>query len=545
MPLDGWALDNRLTVVLFAGMGGACDGLEAAGFPVHIAINHDPVAVAAHQARHPHTRHLQSDVFEVNPLEATGGRPVRILWASPDCRHFSRAKGRAPVSARVRSLPWVVCRWAGMTRPEVIFLENVPEIRTWGPLIARRCKDTGRVLKLDGTVAAAGERVPVEQQQLTPDPRRTGRLFRAWTAHLERLGYRLEWRELVAADVGIPTIRRRFFMIAHRDGAAAVWPERTHAPRSKAKALKLKPWTPAASIIDWSLPCPSIFDRKKPLAEATLRRVARGVMRYVVECAEPFIVPITHTQASPPRGLDEPVGAVTVKPDRCLVLGTLVQAGYGERAGQPPRALDLAEPFGTMVAGGVKHGVVAAFLAQHNGGPRQQDARPADEPVSSLTTACSHQQLVAAHLLTLRGTSRDGRPMAEPSPAITAGGTHVGTVYAFLQHYYSQGGQDQAATDPLGAVTVKARSGVVTVTVGGEPYLLADIGMRMLTPQECAGAQGFKPGALPTEIVIDGERRRLTKTQQYALVGNSVPPRWAELLARLNVRRELTVEAAE
>lgn len=660
MPRDGyWPLDDRLTVVIFAGMGGACDGLEAAGFPVHVAINHDEVAVAVHEQRHPHTRHLRADVREVDPLDATGGRPVRILWASPDCRHFSRAKGRAPVSRSVRSLPWVVVRWAGKVRPETIFVENVIELQTWGPLVAKRDPDTGRVLKLDKTVAAPGERVPVLLQQLVPDPNRKGKTWRAWVAHLRHLGYDVEYREQCCANYMIPTIRKRLFVVARRDGQQISWPALTHAPRKKARSMRRKPWLASASIIDWSLPCPSIFGRKKPLAEATLRRIARGVVRYVLQAKEPFlvqaakpvtqpfIVPITHsgdhrfapgdeplrtlttahrgelalvaphvtkfrngaTGSDPrdplptvtansfekrpggaiPLGLAaatlvkhnhgsvphqdvaEPLHAITTQTNKFgVVAGSLVQMGYGERDGQEPRALDLDEPLGTLVAGGCKHGVVAAhlstmrnadkpfsdprdpthtivadgaklglvaaFLAQHSTG---NDGHAATEPVSTLTQACVHQQPVAVHLTTLRGTSEAGRSAEEPVPALTAGGTHVGAVAAFLQHYYSQGGQDQDLADPLGAVTTKARSAVVTVTIRGETYALTDIGMRMLSPEECAAAHGFARDALPEWIVINGARRRLTKTERYALVGNSVPPRMAMLLAQCNVQAAL------
>jgi DNA (cytosine-5)-methyltransferase 1 len=239
-PRRSFGLDNRMTVVLFAGMGGGCDGLEAAGYHVHLAINHDPLAIAVHEKRHPHTRHLRCDVFEVDPREATRGRGVRILHASPDCTHFSVAKGSKPVSKRRRSLAWVVVRWAGQVRPEVITLENVQEIQTWGPLIAKRDKVTGRVLKLDGSVAAKGEVVRVQDQQLVPDPRRKGVIWRAWLKHLADLGYSFEGKVLVCADYGIPTIRKRFFGVAKADGSPVQWPERTHAPRKLAKKLKLQ-----------------------------------------------------------------------------------------------------------------------------------------------------------------------------------------------------------------------------------------------------------------------------------------------------------------
>lgn len=257
-----FGLDNRMTVVLFAGMGGGCDGLEGAGYSVHLAINHDPLAIAVHEKRHPHTRHMRCDVFEVDPREATKGRGVRVLHASPDCTHFSVAKGSKPVSKRRRSLAWVVVRWMGQVRPEVVTLENVQEIQTWGPLIAKRDKATGRVLKLDGTVAAKGEVVRVQDQQLVPDPRHRGRIWRAWLKHVARIGYNFEGKVLVCADYGVPTIRKRYFGVAKADGGAIGWPARTHAPRKLAKKLKLKPWVGAYTIIDWSLPMKSIFGRR-------------------------------------------------------------------------------------------------------------------------------------------------------------------------------------------------------------------------------------------------------------------------------------------
>ena len=652
-----FALDNRMTVVLFAGMGGGCDGLEAAGFHVHLAINHDPVAVAVHQARHPHTRHERCDVFEVCPRQATKGRGVRVLHASPDCTHFSVAKGGKPVSRRRRSLAWVVCRWAGQVEPETITLENVPEIQTWGPLIAKRCPKTGRVMRMDGSVAAKGERVPVQEQWLIPDPKHKGRIWKAWLKHMRRLGYRFEGRVLVCADYGIATIRKRYFGVAQANNGPISWPERTHAPRKDAKRLGLKPWVGAHTIIDFSLPVKSIFGRKKDLAEATLRRTARGVMRYVINAAKPFIVPITHSGAdrvhsvadplrtlttahrgemsvavphlavmrnsgkpysaadeplqtltagganpavvsaaiSPMvmgvggraaqteiRDLREPLGAGTTKEDRVLLSASL-QRQFGESNGA-----DIGEPLPTVVAEGqgktalvstflAQHnsdprqdgskvarkgrdvaeplaalttspqvGVSAVFMAQHNDGPRSGvSARDATDPLSTVTTTGSQQGVVAASMLNLRGTDKTGRDMRDPLAAVSAGGNHAGLILGFLQHYYGTGGQDQNLADPLGALTAKARHGLVTVKVGRETYVITDIGMRMLEPEEGAAAHGFTKGSLPDTITIDGKTRKLTKTEKYHLVGNSVPPRMVQLLAQCNVRPELAMEAAE
>lgn len=611
-------LDNRMTVVLFAGMGGGCDGLEQAGFHVHLAINHDPVAVAVHQARHPHTRHERCDVFEVCPRKATAGRGVRVLHASPDCTHFSVAKGGKPVSRRRRSLAWVVCRWAGQVRPETITLENVPEIRTWGPLIAKRCPSTGRVMRIDGSVAAKGERVPLPEQWLVPDPKHKGRIWRAWLKHMARLDYAFEGRVLVCADYGIATIRKRFFGIAQAGGAPIVWPERTHAPRKDAKRLQLKPWVGAYTVVDFSLPVKSIFGRPKDLADATMRRTARGVMRYVVEAGKPFIVPITHSGSDRVHSIDEPLRTLTTahrgemaiavphlavmrnsaKPWSAgdeplhtltaggatpMVVATSLQRQFGESTGA-----DIAEPVPTLVADGQgKTALVSAFLAQHNSDPRpdgrkvarkgrsireplaaittstqvgvsavfmaqhsagSHPGRPARdllEPLSTVTASGSQQGVVAASMLNLRGTDKAGRDIRDPLATVSAGGNHAGLILGFLQHYYGTGGQDQSLHDPLGALTAKARHGLVTVTVRRTTYVITDIGTRMLEPEEGAAAHGFAKGSLPDVITIDGKSRRLTKTEKYHLVGNSVPPLMVQLLAECNVRRELVAEAAE
>ncbi|RKD61540.1 DNA cytosine methyltransferase [Rhizobium sp. WW_1] len=580
-----FGLDNRMTVVLFAGMGGGCDGLEQAGFHVHLAINHDPVAIAVHEKRHPHTKHLRCDVFEVDPRHATQGRGVRVLHASPDCTHFSVAKGGKPVSKRRRSLAWVVCRWAGTVRPETITLENVPEIQTWGGLIAKRCPKTGRVMRLDGSVAAKGERVPVQEQWLIPDPKKKGRIWRAWLNHMQRLGYNFEGKVLVCADYGIHTIRKRYFGVAQSDGSAIIWPARTHAPRKLARKLGLRPWLGIHEKIDWSIPVKSIFNRKKPLADATMRRTARGVMRYVIDAAKPFIVPITHTKGwGNPRTVNDPLCALTtakggelmiavpsitkfrtgsvgadildplpaftangfhIRPGCAVPLGIMsasLQRQFGESDG-----VDIEEPAPAFTAGGQGHtALVSAFLAQHNDGPRVGlSARSAEEPVSALTTSGSQQGIVAASMLSLRGTNKHGRDATEPGATVMAGGNHAGLILAFLQAYYSgNGGYEQGLSDPIGAMTQKARHGLVTVNVRGHDYVITDIGMRMLEPEEGAGSHGFPTGCFPETIFVDGKERRLTKTEKYHLVGNSVPPRMVQLLAECNVRREFA-EAAE
>lgn len=493
-PRRSFGLDNRMTVVLFAGMGGGCDGLEAAGYHVHLAINHDPLAIAVHEARHPHTRHLRCDVFEVDPREATGGRGVRILHASPDCTHFSVAKGSKPVSKRRRSLAWVVVRWAGQVRPEVITLENVQEIQTWGPLIAKREKATGRVIKLDDTVAAKGEVVPVQNQQLVPDPRRKGRIWRAWLQHLAALGYSFEGKVLVCADYGIPTIRKRFFGVAKADGSPVAWPERTHAPRKLAKKLKLKPWVGAHTIIDWSLPLKSIFNRKKPLADATLRRIARGIMRYVIEAQDPFIVPITHHGgADRVHSLADPLRTLTTANRGELMLVAPIVAGAGGRAAQTePRNLceplstsstkedrvlaavhlekfsensvgfDPRDPVNTVMAGGQGHAVIAATMVRTD----QQSAADRNgvhdlgEPINTLHTSSSFGVVAATMIQTGYG-ERDGQAprildLDEPLGTQVAGGGKAALVAAFMAKHFG------------GVVGSDLREPVATLTTGGK-----------------------------------------------------------------------------
>ncbi|RVT96277.1 DNA cytosine methyltransferase [Rhodovarius crocodyli] len=531
-----WPLDEGITVVLFAGLGGACAGLEEAGCPVHVAVNHDAVAIAAHQALHPHTKHLKGDIFDIDPVAATGGRRVKVLWASPDCRDHSVAKGGAPRSPRVRSLAWQVCRWVGKTRPEIVLMENVREIRGWGPLIAKRDKATGRVLKLDDTVAAKGEHVPRQQQQLVRDKRRLGRSFRAFVKHLERLGATYQDRDLCCADFGVPTTRRRWFAVLSFDGSSPAWPVQSHAEEGKGGLL---PWVPAYSIIDWSLPIPSIFERPKPLVDATHQRIAFGLRREVLDHPQPFFIPLTHS--GPPRSYPStgPLPTLTtaqrgefavIAPK--LAAATMIQTGYGERPGQAPRALDIQAPLGTVVASSSKHAVVAAWMAQHNLG---NIGNPVSKPLSTLTTRGTQQQVCAAYFAHLRGTGTS-LSAQDPLPTLTAGGNHIAAVAAFMTKYYGEGGVSQSCTQALDTVTTKARFGVVTASFAGEQYILHDIGMRMLEPHEAAAAHELE---LPKQIVIDGVARALSKTESMRLIGNSVPKRMARLLAERNVVHRL------
>ncbi len=499
---------DELVVDLFAGGGGASTGIEQAiGRHVDIAINHAADAVALHQANHPQTLHFVSDVFEVDPLVVADGRPVGLLWASPDCKHFSKAKGGKPVNKNIRSLAWVVVKWAKLVRPRVICLENVEEFQTWGPLL----KD-GR-----------------------PCPDRKGRTFARWKQALEGLGYRVEHRELRACDYGAPTIRKRLFLVARCDGMPIVWPAQTHAEKP-AKGSGLKPWRTAAECIDWSLPCPSIFERERPLADATLRRIAHGVIRYVVNAAEPYVVRIGHTghgDSGKVRSVREPVSTITSKAEHLLCSPTLVQTGYGEREGQAPRVPGLHKPLGTVVAGASKHALVGAFLAKHYTGVVGSDLR---DPIGTVTSVDYHS-LVASNLVKLRGTSNSAATDA-PLATISAQGTHHAEVRAFLTAYYGSD-QDTPLDDPLHTVTTKPRFGLVTVA--GQQYAIADIGMRMLQPRELYRAQGF-----PDTYIIDrgADGRLLPKDAQVRMCGNSVCPPLARALVAANYNERQALEIA-
>jgi DNA (cytosine-5)-methyltransferase 1 len=500
---------DELVVDNFAGGGGASTGIEAAlGRPVDLAINHDPAAIAMHRANHPETRHFCENIWEVDPEAACAGRPVGLAWFSPDCTHFSRAKGTTPRKQEIRGLAWVVIRWAKAVRPRVIVLENVEEFQSWGPL-----RDDGR-----------------------PDPGAAGETFRAWLAELTGLGYSIEFRSLVAADYGAPTTRKRFYLVARADGAGIAWPVTTHG-RGRAA-----PWRAAAEIIDWSLPCPSIFDRPRPLAEATQRRIAEGIRRFVIGAEHPFIIPVTHHGDVRVHGIDEPLRTVTAahRGELALVSPSLVQRSWGEREGQRPRAMDIMRPLGTIVAGGVKHALVAAFMAKHYGGPNghQVYGHPLQLTLGTVTGR-DHHALTTAFLTKFQQNS-PGQRAETPLHTVMAGASRFAEVRAFLIKYYgAKQGQEQQVSLPLHTVTAKARFGLVTIE--GEDYEIADIGMRMLVPRELFAAQGF-PDEYQIAPEVDG--KPLTKTAQIQCAGNSVCPPVAEAIVSANVCDLESVRAA-
>jgi len=518
---------REIIVDNFAGGGGASTGIElATGVSVDVAINHDPAAVAMHRANHPETEHYCDDVWEVDPRDVAAGRPVGLVWLSPDCKHFSKAKGGKPVEKKIRGLAWVALRWAATVKPRVIMLENVEEFKTWGPVIPKRDPETGRILKripsgnddIDDeiVVSAPGERVPYEQQIFMPDPKRKGITFNSFVNALRRHGYEVEWRELRACDYGAPTIRKRFFMIARRDGRPIVWPEPTHGdPASEAvRSGKLKPWRTAAEIIDWSIPCSSIFERARPLAENTLRRIARGIQRFVIDNPKPFVIKVNHSKDDAFRGqeIDEPMQTITAtngwgvvtpyitrigqtgfggdrmqyeatdplttittKAEHLLVSPTLIQMGYGERPGQEPRALDLDKPVGTVVAGGNKFAVAEAVLAvphitKFRGGATGHEM---DEPLHTVTSgAGSARPAGAAHAMGMvtaflakhfgGNYTGPGSDLEEPLHTITTT-DHNALVTAHIARHFGES-VGSSMDDPVGTVTAGGGGKTALVT---------------------------------------------------------------------------------
>lgn len=474
----GLVIDN------FAGGGGASTGIELGlGRPVDIAINHAPDAVAMHTTNHPHTRHFCESVWEVNPRDIVGEQPVELCWFSPDCKHFSKAKGNVPVSKEIRGLAWVALRYAATVRPRVIMLENVEEFVTWGPI------------NVDGR----------------PCPKNKGRTFTTFVNALRRQGYQVEWKELRGCDYGAATIRKRLFMICRRDGQPITWPTPTHAePASPAvKTGQLKAWRTAGDIIDWAIPCPSIFDRKKPLAEKTQARIFRGLKRFV-DCANPYIV-------------NNKAGFITEHAN-----------------GSSQRNMPAGEPLRTICAE-VKGGhfaLVAAFLAKHYGGNYTGPGSSLTDPLSTVTTA-DHNALVTAHIQRDFGTST-GHAMDRPLGTITAdgGGGKSALVQAFLIKYYGTVA-GQSLDDPLHTITTVDRMGLVMVR--GEPWRIVDIGMRMLEPHELFAAQGF-PADYIHDRLADGTK--LSKKAQVRMVGNSVCPPVAAALVRANLVDQQNGEVA-
>lgn len=542
-------INGELIVDNFAGGGGASTGIEeATGYSVDIAINHDPKAIAMHKANHPNTKHYCEDVWQVDPVQACNGHPVGLAWFSPDCKHFSKAKGGKPKDKNIRGLAWVACRWAGLVRPRVIMLENVEEFKTWGPL------NRGHH--------------PVKSKQ--------GRTFDKFVRQLQNLGYEVQFRELVAADYGAPTMRKRFFMIARCDKKPIVWPEPTHAPADSEAVKKglLKPYVGAYTQIDFSRPCPSIFDTSeqikekygikavRPLAPKTMERIARGLKKFVLDNPEPFIVQCNHGGDRRPldtkeplptitgkhgygivepymiqigqtgftkdrsKNIQEPLSTIVSKNEHCLICPTLIQY-HSETAQGEVRGQTIKDPIMT-VDGSNRYGLVTSFLHKYYDGGYKGAGESMENPLPTIT-AWDHNSVVTANLIQMNNHC-DGKDIRQPLPTITAGDGHFGEVRAFLIKYYGQGtGQD--IQEPLDTVTSRDRFGLVTIE--GEDYQIIDIGLRMLEPRELYGCQGF-----PADYIIDRDYTGKTypRAEQVKRCGNSVSPMVPNALVRANLK---------
>lgn len=525
-------INGELVVDNFAGGGGASTGIEmATGYSVDIAINHDPEAIRMHKANHPYSKHYCEDVWQVDPVKACNGHPVGLAWFSPDCKHFSKAKGGKPKDKKIRGLAWVACRWAGLVRPRVIMLENVEEFKTWGPLNRRHH--------------------PIKAKQ--------GKIFEKFVQQLTDLGYDVQFKELIAADYGAPTMRKRFFMIARCDSKPIVWPAPTHAPAdSKAvKAGLLKPYVGAYTQLDFSLPCPSIFDTSeeikekygiravRPLAPKTMERIARGLKKFVLENSEPFIVQVNHSGAKSDycksakltpylsvnrenhfgSDLREPVHTITGNNQHMLMTPTLIQY-HSETAQGDVRGQTIKDPIMT-VDGTNRYGLVTSFLHKYYDGGYKGAGESIEKPLPTVT-AWDHNSVVTANLIQMNNHC-DGRDVRDPIPTITAGDGHFGEVRAFLIKYYGQGtGQD--VKDPLDTVTAQDRFGLVTIN--GTDYQIVDIGLRMLEPRELYGCQGF-----PDDYIIDRDYTGKTypRSEQVRRCGNAVCPPIPAALVRANL----------
>lgn len=546
-------LFEKIIVDNFAGGGGASTGIElACGRPVTIAINHDPDAILLHRTNHPYTEHLQASVWDVDPEQVVRGRKVGLAWFSPDCKHFSKAKGSALVDRNIRGLAWIVLRWAGTVRPDVIMLENVEEFQTWGPV--RKGK-------------------PVKSK--------AGQTFRQWKKQLSELGYVIEHKELVAADYGAPTTRKRFVLVARCDGKPIVWPERTYAPRNspEVQAGKLKPWRSAAEIIDWSIPGYSIFQSKeeikqkygvtvvRPLAENTLRRVIRGVDKFTLKSGEPFLVPTGYgeRQGQAPRVHDisepvptvvgsgkhnicepiiapylaecnhaggghiadvgEPYKTITAKHTGGVVAPVLIQ--YHTEQTENVRANRLEEPINTVDASN-RYGFVSANLVEYYTGGRPLDISAPTHTV----TSHDREALVAAQIAEFKGKDI-GQDCQNPLRTITAGGGEFGVVRVTLNCAGNMGywPQVRELLNRFCGYDL-ADNECMVLMIGGVEYYIADITLRMLSPRELYNAMGFPPD-YRTERDYLGNA--YPKSKQVARCGNAVCPPLAEAMVRANL----------
>ena len=566
-------LFDEIIVDNFAGGGGASTGIElATGRPVNIAINHDPDAILMHKTNHPYTEHYQASVWDINPEEVCRGRKVGLAWFSPDCKHFSKAKGGKPVDKKIRGLAWIVLRWAAKVRPRVIMLENVEEFQTWGPV--RKGK-------------------PVKSK--------VGQTFNQFIKQLKALDYDVEYRELKACDYGAPTIRKRFFLIARCDGKPIVWPEATHAPADSPEVTtgKKKPYRSAAECIDFSLPCPSIFERAKPLVTNTQRRIARGLDKFVIREAKPYLVHIGNGERSGqlPRiyDIDKPLNTVVGSCKQYFTTPFFMTLKFNNEAS------DVKSPLTTITSVNC-HYLIAPSLIQYHSETAKSEVRgqKIDKPI--MTIDGSGRYGVQMPFLTKFQQNSLGQKCAKPLDTVMAGATRFGMVYPFLTQYYSGADHANTVTNPLQTVTVKPRhflndcfltvlrnhmdsksineplntitagaehfsfvkvyvkqycegvwlghwqkikamlneytdwklkdNEIIVFNIDGTEYFIYDIGMRMLQPKELYAAQGF-----PKDYVIEKDYLGNTypKSKQVARCGNAVPPPFATALVRANL----------
>lgn len=583
MPAN-YRWQGAMVVDNFAGGGGASTGIsQAIGRSPEIAVNHNVEALMMHEQNHPETHHYNESVWDIDIRKATGGEPVLFGWFSPDCTHFSVAKGGKPVKKEIRGLAWIVKKWVGQSDMAMFYMENVVEFLGWGPLIAKRDKATGRVMKLvpdekkkdkngnpvmNMVVAEPGEQVPYREQALTPDKKRAGKTFKQFIRQLQAAGYQVEWREkgLVASDFGDPTTRKRFFLMARKDGLPIIWPEATHGDPKKHPHLK--PWKTAGDNLDWDIKCPSIFDRKKPLAEKTLARIFKGIEKFVIGAGdEAFIVngkaaTVTKfNQNSLGQSAHYPLDTIMAGATRFGAVEASLIATIDHQSGGDT-SQSVQAPLST-VTGKARHIQVAALLKHYTGVVGQTMDKPlptitatdhnavlevtaahvqrdfgnsvghaASEPLGAITAGGGGKSaIIASSLVKLKGTCQHGQALDRPIDTIAAQGNHYAEVRAFLLKFYSTGDNVADLSDPLATITSKARFGLVTIH--GQEYQIVDIGMRMLEPHELYRCQGF-PADYQHETVMG---KKLPKHSQVRMVGNSVPPGLARALVEANTPR--------
>lgn len=545
-------IHGELIVDNFAGGGGASTGIElATGYSVDIAINHDPEAIRMHKTNHPNTKHYCEDVWQVDPIEACQGHPVGLAWFSPDCKHFSKAKGGKPKDKFIRGLAWVACRWAALVRPRVIMLENVEEFKTWGPLNRRKH--------------------PIKTKQ--------GKTFEKFVQQLTDLGYEVQFQELIAADYGAPTMRKRFFLIARCDGKPIVWPEPTHgaADSEQVKNGSLKPYVGAYTQIDFSRPCPSIFDTSeeikekygiravRPLAPKTMDRIARGLKKFVLENPDPFIIQCNHGGKRKAGDMRDPLPTITGKHGYGIAMPKLVPiidkayggnyAGSGSRVDEPIDTIttvdhnrlvevslapcimcnnnnnvgaNVESPLPPVTTGNPNF-VVAPTLIQYHSETTKDGVRGQNIESPIMTVDGSNRYGLVTSFLSKFYKSGTGQDLREPLHTVTTSPGHFGEVRAFLIKYYGVG-TGQKVEEPLDTVTSKDRFGLVTIK--GVDYQIIDIGLRMLEPSELYGCQGF-----PEDYIIDHDYtgKKYPRSEQVRRCGNAVCPPIPAALVKSNL----------